>query len=317
MIDLNKSFINHNVVFLSGLTRSGKTLLCPLVSSFVNSEKINLEPNFENLLELKQINCLEDNTLIYLLRSQLNLLIYNDAIGRNTNFRPNDYSSVWNYVEPFKYLKRLTDNDDDDVYSNIINSNRLFPLMVHDGLWHSKYIFKAFTDSKIIHMQRHPVDLTYSWLSKGLGGPFYKNLRSHIVTYDFKDKFLPYFINGWEEKYLSLNEVDRVINMINHLINCNSEAYGKLSEKNKNRVLFLNHQALATEPLVVLENVENFLNSKMSIHTAKILEQENCPRIFEATDRIEKLNQIQSKCSNKGRKILDKMINDYNNDSKI
>ena len=46
MIDLNKSFINHNVVFLSGLTRSGKTLLCPLVSSFVNSEKINLEPNF-------------------------------------------------------------------------------------------------------------------------------------------------------------------------------------------------------------------------------------------------------------------------------
>ena len=50
MLHLNKKSFEHDVVFLSGLTRSGKTLLCPIVSSFNNSEKVNLEPNFENLI---------------------------------------------------------------------------------------------------------------------------------------------------------------------------------------------------------------------------------------------------------------------------
>jgi hypothetical protein len=317
MIELNKSFFDHNVVFLSGLARSGKTLLCPIISSFINSEKINLEPNFENLLELQHINCIEEDSLIYLLRSQMNLLIFNDAIGRNVNFRPNDYSSVWNYVDPLTYLNRIGNPDDDNVYTNIKNSNRLFPLMLHDGLWHSDYIFKAFPSSKLIHMQRHPVDLIYSWLMKGLGGSFYNNLRSHIVTYNFKNTVLPYYAFGWEEEYSTLGEGDRVICMINNLLNEHLKVYSQLNETNKNSVLFLNHQALASNPDIVVEEVEVFLESKVTPHTLKVLEKENCPRVFLEEDRIKKLQYIKSQSSVKCHKILNNMIDNYNGESKI
>lgn len=317
MVNLNKVFFEHDIAFITGLTRSGKGLLCPIVSSFDHTDKINVEPNFENLVEMRHIDCIEDNTLIYLLRSQMNLMIYNDAIGRNTNYRPEDYTSVWNYSDPLTYIKRMSEHDGDKVYDGIKKTNRLFPLMLHDGLWHSEYIFKAFPLSKLIHMQRHPIDLTYSWLSKGLGGPSYLNLRTHIVTYDFNNHIVPYYAFGWEDQYLSLNEGDRVIYMISKLLNKHLQAYDHLDEKNKSKVLFVNHQVLASNPWEVIKNIETFLDSKITPHTEKVLERENCPREFLESVRMDKLKYIQSQSSSEGNRILDNMIDDYNDSSKV
>ena len=317
MFHLNKFFFEHDVVFISGLTRSGKALLCPIVSSFDNTEKIYFEPNFENLLELKHINCIEENTLIYLLRSHMNLMIYNDAIGRNVNCRPDDYTSVWNYSDPLTYMLRMKLPDGDKVYQDIKKTNRLFSLMLHDGLWHADYIFKAFSSSKLIHMQRHPIDLIYSWLSKGLGGPAYSNLRTNIVTYEFNNTVVPYYAFGWEEQYLSLGEGDRVIYMISKLLNMHLHAYNQLDEKNKNKVLFVNHQVLASSPWETIENIETFLDSKITPHTEKVLERENCPRDFIESDRMNKLKYIQSQSSSEGNRILHNMIDDYNDSSKV
>ena len=122
---------------------------------------------------------------------QMNLMIYNDAIGRNVNCRSNDYTSIHNYSDPLVYINRMKEPDGDSVYSRIEKSKRFFPLMLHDGLWHADYIFKAFQFSKLIHIQRHPVDLIYSWINKGLGGICYDNLRTHIVTYEFNKTLVP------------------------------------------------------------------------------------------------------------------------------
>ena len=317
MLHLNKKSFEHDVVFLSGLTRSGKTLLCPIVSSFNNSEKVNLEPNFENLIELAHVNCINEEALIYLLRSQMNLMIYNDAIGRNVNFRPDDYTSVWNYMSPSTYIDRVKKSDGNNVYADIKKSKRLFPLMLHDGLWHAEYIFKAFLSSKIIHIQRHPIDLAYSWINKGYGGAFFEDLRSHIVSYLFNNQVVPYYAFGWEEEYLSLNEADRVIHMINKLINLHVNTYNNLDEKCQEKVLFVNHQELASEPHKVTKNVEVFLGSKITEHTQEVFNRENSPREFNDDDRMNKLQYIQSHSSTAALKLLDNMINEYHNQLRI
>jgi hypothetical protein len=317
MFQLNKAFFEHDIVFISGLARSGKGLLCPIVSSFENTDKINLEPNFETLLELKHIDCIEENTLIYLLRSHMNLMIYNDAIGRNVNYRPDDYTSVWNYSDPLMYIHRMKIPEGDEVYQSIKKSNRLFPLMLHDGLLHADYILKAFPSSKLIHMQRHPIDLAYSWLTKGFGGSSYSNLRTHMLTYEFNNMALPYYTFGWEEQFISLNEGDRVIHMISNLLNMQLDRFNQLEKKNKNKVLFVNHQVLATNPSEVIGNLEFFLDSKTSPHTERVLERENCPRNFVDSDRIEKLQSIQSQSTNEGISLLHSMIDKYNNSSII
>jgi len=211
----------------------------------------------------------------------------------------------------------MNKSDGDSVYPNIEKSNRLFPLQLHDGLWHANYIFKAFPSSKLIHMQRHPIDLIYSWLTKGLGGSFYDDLRSHIVTYQFNNSVLPYYAFGWEEEYLSLNECDRVIYMISKLLNLHMLTYKQLDEKDQKKVFFVNHQELASSPDKIIRKIENFLESKITSHTQAVLNRENCPREFSESVRMKKLKYIESHSTSEAIKLLNTMIYDYNHKSKF
>ena len=61
-------------------------------------------------------------------------MLYDNAIGRNANFRNDDYSSVWKYRNPKEYIDRLSLPDGDGVIKKIEDDFRLFPLMVHNGL---------------------------------------------------------------------------------------------------------------------------------------------------------------------------------------
>jgi len=147
-IELVRDNITDNIVFVSGLTRSGKALLCPILSSFEEVEKVNVNFFLEQILFLEFMNKLPEDTAVYLLRSGMNLMIYDNAIGRNANFRPDDYTSIWKYQDPIQYVQRLFKPDKDTVIDNINNSKSIFSMMVHNGLWHANLWFKAFPKLK-------------------------------------------------------------------------------------------------------------------------------------------------------------------------
>ena len=55
-IELTKDNITDNIVFISGLTRSGKSLLCPIVASLENAEKFNVNFFLEQIPFLYYLN---------------------------------------------------------------------------------------------------------------------------------------------------------------------------------------------------------------------------------------------------------------------
>ena len=55
----------------------------------------------------------------------------------------------------------------------------------------------------------------------------------NVVTFQYQGNVLPYFVYGWEEEYLSLGQVDRVVLLVAHIRRCHYEAYGKLSSDGK------------------------------------------------------------------------------------
>ena len=55
-IRLIKDNITDNIVFISGLTRSGKALLCPIVASLENAEKVNVNFFLEQIPFLYYLN---------------------------------------------------------------------------------------------------------------------------------------------------------------------------------------------------------------------------------------------------------------------
>jgi hypothetical protein len=315
---LSRSSHVDNIVFISGITRSGKSLLLPIVSSFENSEKVNVNFFLELMTAMNSTDEISDDAAIYLLRSGMNIMAYDNAIGRNVNFRKDDYTSVWKYKEPLEYISRLAENDGDRVFRKIDKEGRLFPLMWHNGLWYSDILFKAFPMSKILHVYRNPIDIVYSWIKKDYGGNFYSNKRaSTSLTYKFKDEILPHYAYGWEDEYLSLNGVDRIINMVYRIRQHHTSTYNKLSEENKKQVLFVSFEKLIHHPDDVIPNITNFLNTSSSKHTQKILQEEKCPRVHDPKSIERKLNLIKSKSSNLSVDILMKMVYEFEHNSVV
>jgi len=308
----NKKPLIKNVVFISGLTRSGKSLMLPIISSFNNTGKVNVDFDLEQIPMIHHLGELKDDVAKYLLQSRMNSAIYDDAIGRNSNFRPNDYTSVWQNKNPMEYVQRLFLQDGDAVINKLSQEDTIFPMMVHNGLWHADIWFKALPDLKFIHMQRNPIDIVFSWIRKGYGGEMYHNPRLNIVTYQFKETLVPYYAFGWEDVYLSLPNIDRIIYMVKYIRTAHEETYQNLDDNFKNQILFISHQDLITKTEDCLQKVANFIGEGPSLDTSTVLLEQNCPRSFNKKtpfstnnkSREEKLIEIKTLVSPEAYNLL-------------
>ena len=90
----------NNIVFLDGITRSGKLLLGTLVSSFNRMESFELGESFEHFMAALRLKRTSIDFSKAFLGIYLNQTLYNKMISRNANFRKNDKSSIFNFSFP-------------------------------------------------------------------------------------------------------------------------------------------------------------------------------------------------------------------------
>ena len=126
---LYRNSFSENIVIVTGITSSGKSLIAPIISSLKSSEKVMFNFLLEQIPMLNYIGKMDDDTAEYLLKYSIDNMIYDERIGRNTNFRFNDESSIWNTNNPKKYFKRLFENEGNIVLEGIKKEN---PLIVSD-----------------------------------------------------------------------------------------------------------------------------------------------------------------------------------------
>ena len=50
----------------------------------------------ENIFQLTYLKKINIETSTFLIKTFCDLLLYDQMIGRNVNFRPSDYTSIWN-----------------------------------------------------------------------------------------------------------------------------------------------------------------------------------------------------------------------------
>ena len=62
-------------------------------------------------------------------------------------------------------------------------------------------------------MLRNPVSIISSWINKKYDNKFYYSYRVTTPTIKYKNKILPFYAYGWEDKYLNLNKYERIIEM--------------------------------------------------------------------------------------------------------
>lgn len=298
-------------LFITGLTRSGKTLAAPIIASLDGVEKVNVSYEFEFIPMLRYSDSISLESAIAAMRFILENKIYENEIGRNINFRLGDWTSVWNYSDPKFYIDRLSAQEGDIAFRKLEESDGIFQLLVHDALWHAELYFSAFPNSRMLQISRHPVDLIDSWFVKGYGGDFYQNPRNALLTIHWNENVLPYYALGWEEEYLKLSELERIVRTVETLQTKELGVYGSLSEERKTRVKFVKFERLAEYPQQILTDWVQWIGKKQTEQTFGTMTKENVPRKIDISNRKATLAKMENQIGKESYNVLLNLIDRY------
>lgn len=313
------------IVFVSGPTRSGKIILSRIISSLKRSENIRVDHLTEQLPIMTRLGQLTDEACNTLLRYSIHFMIYDNYIGRNSNFKTTDFTSIWNTNEPEKFLERIYSNnteygdsiEGDKAIRKIRKEKIIFNMMIHYELMHVDIFLGAFPNSLFFNMVRNPIDLIYSWKKKGYSDNFLLNPRNATMLLKHKKKVVPYYAYGIEEKFINSKSIDRLIYMTKNSLNVSIEKYKSLDNNQKKRVKNIQFDSLVTNPNKYVKSICKLLNTDKTNYTNQILLEENCPRLVKKIERKNKMSYIKKNTSKNAFKALEEMLDQYHRFYKI
>jgi len=302
--------LTGKLIFLGGITRCGKSFLCPIVSTFKKTEMFICNSVAENIYYLNYLKMINDQCAIYLFKHIYNEKIYNLNIGRDLNRRKFDYSSINKYKNLKIYLQRERSIEEGDIkIKDIRTSKNNYPIMFHDVLINPKFILKSFPKSKIIFIERDPVDLIFEWKQKKYYGQFYSNPRNTTLSFDFKKKIsYPFWCKGHENQFAKLKNVyEKIIFLLENLYGIQKKNYLKYKKKHKKNILLIKFEKLVHQTDLELKKVEKFLNLKKSKFTASEIKNQKGNRAYANLMPKFKRDKVIKNVSNKYRKKLAKL----------
>jgi hypothetical protein len=274
--------LGGQVLFLDGLTGTGKTMMAPILSTLRRVEVQRMEPIYEHLCALKHLGRIEEDAVSSLLRMYIDMATYNVMIARESNFRWKDLSGVFSNPGGWRYVVRLFQPDGDAVIGRINRIRPILQIVSHQVL--GPTLFGGLGErAKVLEMVRHPLYLLEHWYS--YMHRFGTDPREFTVWLDHKGEQLPWFAFGWEDEFLASNKMDRVIHSIEWLVRLTDRNFDALSEEHRRQVLVVPFERFVVDPWPYLRAIEEFLDTVSTRATGRQLRKQKVPRRLMAAGR--------------------------------
>ena len=276
-----KNNLIKEIVLCDGVGSSGKGMLNHIISSFKRVELQRNDYVFDYIPKIYALGKISKDAAISILKTEADSFFYNNMISRGVNFRPTDSSSVYNNGGSRKYIRRLGLPEGDDVIKRIKKEKPIFTNAPHEALGNCNLFFEAFGNRiKFIYVLRNPIEIIYDWIIRGFGERIGKDPREFQLAFTYKNKPVPIFAKKFYKIYSKLNHIDRNIRMIDYLHRDNLSSFNKLKLEYKKNVKIILFDDLVYKTNKSIPILENFLKTKKTFETKKILKIEKCPRSF-------------------------------------
>ena len=215
-----KPYLTEKVVVLNGLSGCGKTMLAPIIGALPRVELMQYSYPLEYVCQLKYLGRIERDVASAMAGLITDLQLYNAMMGRETNFRPTDLSSVFRNPRPMRYFLRLFQAGDEAVINRIQIERPILLLTTHNLLPISLPIFEALGPRVLfVELVRHPL---YRIIQHSIamereqfetGG----NSRSFLMMFEHKGIRLPWYAYGWEETFLTASPIEKAIYVMDYM----------------------------------------------------------------------------------------------------
>ena len=230
------------------------------------------------------------------------------SIGRNVNLKKFDYSSILNHQSLNEYRNRISSHDHQINFKKILKKN-FFPTMFHDLVYGVNLLLEIFPKSKILNLERHPVDLLSSWKKKCYGEDYYNNERNLILSFKINRRLYPFYMKKKIKEYLKFkNDENRIVSILWEMRQISNKNIKKINKKNFLRLSF---DQFTINTSKNLQKVCKFLKLKKTKNTEKELIKQRCPRKIDFKKRDQNYNEIIDKLTFKNRIRFNKLIFEY------
>ena len=279
--EYNKIF-DKKLIIITGVARSGTTLLGKIVGSFSNAHYCFEPHTFILIPPLIQKGYLSEKQGSELLKALLFEELFLQILhGRYVNFNKNEDSYIGNYIDPeaiklrWKNYKRRK-----DIIEYLKNYDYLFILKIPNIQPILETVKKIFKGVKLIHVIRDGNDVVSSSVRRDFYSRDYLNKRSIDWSEEINSLKEPWFIDKKNQGlFFKWNYYTRAAYIWRIL----TEMGLKFADHNKTNVLQLKHEDFIKNPIFLLGKIEEFSGqnrthiSMRHIETIKSYKQREYP----------------------------------------
>lgn len=313
------SLLPKKLVFIDGVTRSGKSMIGPVVGSFTKTYPMQFQTIIDNLMPIYKDKSIRHDVILSMLNFYFNQNIYNLNISRQVNLRKSDINSLVHDKNYKEYLKNLKIKDGDHIIKKIKKNNHSLVFQTHDLLSMVKELNQLNYPYKLVYVYRNPIDNIFSFYKRyqlRLSSKSNKlfnldNPRIYQMMVKNKGKLFPYYAKYNEKKFLKLNFLEKVVFYYLFSIKNSIKSYKRLSGEQKKKILLIQYDNFAENVNYEIKKLKNFLKVNTTTHTKKVLKNNNLPRKVGENDREYKLEIIKRNISSDLFKEILEIIKKY------
>lgn len=305
----------RNPVVVDGIMRVGKFFYGALLANMERCEMWQANSLLEVIPMLNLIGEMEEDLAITLYRQEMDIRFYYGLLGRHTNFRFNDSSSIWRHHDLQEQFQRIFMKEEYEIIESIADSDAISCMLLHDASANARFLFKAYPDLKLIYGRRIPLDIAFSWHIKNWGDRIGSDPRSVYLSFKGKIGLVPWHALSWIDEYESLSPVDRIIESISYLSKTIETELNSLSPENKKQVLIANYEHAVSQPEEFLKTMAAHIGAVPAQNMAKCLLDQRVPLVFSRSDWDDRVAELKKHASpEKFQKLMD-LVDQHNQES--
>tara|TARA_B100001250_G_scaffold300104_1_gene261781 strand:- start:15848 stop:16867 length:1020 start_codon:yes stop_codon:yes gene_type:complete len=316
-----KQSLAKDIVFIDGMSGSGKSMIAPLMSSLNRGELWLLDHIFEYCLIMYSLGSMSESAAKTLINIYIDHDSYHLRIGRNVNLRASDDSSAQKNGLYELYKKRMEGPEGDSIIKLIASEKPINFFMSHYIFRESQPLFSALKDrlKLFIVPVRHPYWVIENWMNQDWDNKMGNSPKDLAMVYKYNGRVYPWHVKGWEDIYDQLNNFERAIETFKRLYISTDEVKENFTHNQQEKIMMISFEKFATDPHNYLNSINKHLNTEFTSDTESVMSSMNLPRKIEPTIFSLKKDEIlkkanREKISSHHKDLLIHLADQYENE---